>query len=642
MSDDFIKFYKGLRLKPQATDPSNPEEGDLFRSDGTSRSVGVWEYKTSSWQQLGTGAGGGFDTYYTENFEDTLATDMTTGNNSSFLGAGASTADPTDEVTTPIEGLRSLTYTHIAGSLDDYAATPTHTLEPLQQGNESGFTAYTTYDGADDDMYLVLYGTTTGAVLEESPVKASTIPLRHIFSKLIPSTEAGVRVGYHVKVENIGSIFVLDVISLSTDPFTHINLDDLGEWTVYTPIFGSAFGTPTNVNWQYKDVGDTTFVKGTHNNGNPLGTGTMQIGIPPGHTINGTNLATIDILGFVSRDVNTFNTYSVLSDTATDDTVIYVGQYSSVTAPFTKKNHSSIVASELMHFEFSFPNNNNSTAVVSPAKSNLEKWTSFNPTLGIGFGTTSSEVFYWRQVGDEMEIRGLFTQGTVAASEASITLPNSKIIDTDKIATTQVSGRYAGVRSDGTGSILVNTGSSTTKVFFGPIGAATGNLTANNGSAIGANSALMSVHFKVPIVGWDSTSAFLAAIPVDEFQTKKLTADVTTDTTMSDLTFNNLVIGRTYDYKINAYFSKVIDASSQVSINHDGSIIEILNHDPSGSTTGNSITYSTSGTFTATTTTLTFVSIGLSANNIILGNDTLSETFAQIKETNTKETTRFT
>jgi hypothetical protein len=41
-----------LRLVPQSADPSNPEEGELFRSDGTSRAEGTWEYKNSNWSKL--------------------------------------------------------------------------------------------------------------------------------------------------------------------------------------------------------------------------------------------------------------------------------------------------------------------------------------------------------------------------------------------------------------------------------------------------------------------------------------------------------------------------------------------------------------------------------------------------------------
>jgi hypothetical protein len=42
---------KRLRLQPQAADPVNPAEGDLFYSDGTSRREGIWYYKNGQWTQ---------------------------------------------------------------------------------------------------------------------------------------------------------------------------------------------------------------------------------------------------------------------------------------------------------------------------------------------------------------------------------------------------------------------------------------------------------------------------------------------------------------------------------------------------------------------------------------------------------------
>lgn len=45
-----------LNLEPQSVDPSNPEEGDIFYSDGTPRTEGPWVYVNGSWAQFSTGA----------------------------------------------------------------------------------------------------------------------------------------------------------------------------------------------------------------------------------------------------------------------------------------------------------------------------------------------------------------------------------------------------------------------------------------------------------------------------------------------------------------------------------------------------------------------------------------------------------
>lgn len=45
-----------LNLVPKSADPSDPEDGDIFYSDGTSRTEGPWVYQNGAWAQFSTGA----------------------------------------------------------------------------------------------------------------------------------------------------------------------------------------------------------------------------------------------------------------------------------------------------------------------------------------------------------------------------------------------------------------------------------------------------------------------------------------------------------------------------------------------------------------------------------------------------------
>lgn len=45
-----------INFTPLAADPSNPNEGDLFYSDGTPRALGLWTYISGAWAQVSTGA----------------------------------------------------------------------------------------------------------------------------------------------------------------------------------------------------------------------------------------------------------------------------------------------------------------------------------------------------------------------------------------------------------------------------------------------------------------------------------------------------------------------------------------------------------------------------------------------------------
>lgn len=61
------------------------------------------------------------------------------------------------------------------------------------------------------------------------------------------------------------------------------------------------------------------------------------------------------------------------------------------------------------------------------------EWASYTPTISAGFGTTADVSFKWRRVGDTIEVAGSFTDGTIAASLGTFTLPNSHTIDATKL-----------------------------------------------------------------------------------------------------------------------------------------------------------------------------------------------------------------
>lgn len=68
-------------------------------------------------------------------------------------------------------------------------------------------------------------------------------------------------------------------------------------------------------------------------------------------------------------------------------------------------------------------------------------WTSYTPTTQ-GFGTISSVNFEYRRVGDSIDIRGYFTTGTIAGSEARIGLPSGLTIGGNTGADTILCGQW--------------------------------------------------------------------------------------------------------------------------------------------------------------------------------------------------------
>ena len=73
-------------------------------------------------------------------------------------------------------------------------------------------------------------------------------------------------------------------------------------WASYTPTIGGA-GTPTNVKFYWKQIGDTIFVKGTFNTGTQSGNATISL--PNSTSINYSKLSNaISWLGIAGRIIN--------------------------------------------------------------------------------------------------------------------------------------------------------------------------------------------------------------------------------------------------------------------------------------------------------------------------------------------------
>ena len=137
-------------------------------------------------------------------------------------------------------------------------------------------------------------------------------------------------------------------------------------------------------------------------------------------------------------------------------------------------------------------------------------WLSYTPAF-TGFGTVSSVGAYYKRQGDNLHVRTNWTTGTVAGSLASISLPSSMTIDTNKspIANTTSAGgplvgQYGAAGATSAGHLVTATGTSTALVYFGYIYyVGSGYLTPQNGSSIIASSSACGGSFIVPISGWN-------------------------------------------------------------------------------------------------------------------------------------------
>ena len=159
-----------------------------------------------------------------------------------------------------------------------------------------------------------------------------------------------------------------------------------------------------------------------------------------------------------------------------------------------------------------------SAAVYSQASANYD-WTSYTPTFGTGLGTVSgSNQCKHRRIGGDLEVNCYFTNGTTAASLASISLPNSLLLDAAKIVATNTTtgqGQGFGFWQTSTvtqlGSILTATGTSLSLVYFGAQNSAANGIIPQNGNQIMNTGAIVTVGFKVPISGWSNSASIVGS-----------------------------------------------------------------------------------------------------------------------------------
>jgi hypothetical protein len=132
-------------------------------------------------------------------------------------------------------------------------------------------------------------------------------------------------------------------------------------------------------------------------------------------------------------------------------------------------------------------------------------WVSYTPTFN-GFGTTTAVEMWWRRVGDSVQVRGRWTNGTTTAAEARVGLPSGLTTDSAKLVSIQKVGdftqgtSYAAAHDQ---QVLGEPGA--TYLTFALESATQAGLTKQNGNFFG-NTAVMSVNATVPVTGWSSSA----------------------------------------------------------------------------------------------------------------------------------------
>lgn len=187
-----------------------------------------------------------------------------------------------------------------------------------------------------------------------------------------------------------------------------------------------------------------------------------------------------------------------------------------------------------------------SQQAVSSAQADYD-WTSYTPTF-TGFGTVTGVECQHSRVASNLHVRCKFTSGTVTATEARISLPNSLTsADTTKIPSIQIAGNGVvnsnGSVADGVGStyaVLIEP--STSYITFGTRYSGVKPLDKLLGTGF-VSSTVHSFSWSVPIQGWSSNQrapTLVGSVTTDNDTPERICrATVTASCTSSPCTIAN-------------------------------------------------------------------------------------------------------
>lgn len=279
------------------------------------------------------------------------------------------------------------------------------------------------------------------------------------------------------------------------------------DWVSWTPT--GTWSTNTTYTGKYRRVGDSAqFSVKVSLSGAP--SSTFSVTLPVTIDTSKLNSTSIAEASFGQGHANDSGTNTYIGDVvyASSTSVNMVGSAGSAalwsaTVPFSFGSGDTVI------LEFTVP-------VLGWSGQNAIKTdqtnygpTSFTPsTVGSqGFGTIAAESCFHQRSGKHLIINCKITAGTVAASEARITLPSSLTISTTEVPALRLLEGYwirstASATTVKRGTLIGNGGNAYINFSNDDYTGTVNPLVAQNGNAIFSNSDVISFYARIPITGW--------------------------------------------------------------------------------------------------------------------------------------------
>jgi hypothetical protein len=691
LSDDPVVPGTGAIRVPIGTTAqrrATPNEGDLRANSETSAFEG---YIGGSWGSIGgTGGGGGGGINYISDNPDFEA--GTTGW-ATYADAAASTpADGTGgsanitltaSSSSPLRGTQSGLITKDAANRQGEGASYDFTINNADKSK----TLSLSFDleassafvvGDDSDVQVFIYDVTNTTLI--TPKVSAISGTSGQFLTTWESTDStSYRLIFHIATTN-ASAWTFKFDNVNVGPREVILGPIVQDWQSYTPTFGG-IGTPGDVTFWYKQIGDTLYVRGRAEAGT-LAASPFTISLPSGFTIDTQKIQT-------EADENSFGPVFFQRDSGTSEivadaapglgAVAYDGSntdsvrvYRAATGRgFQPENANAILptgaAFTIPALAIPIANASSNVAIgtattfrMAPILANGTRVTATPTRLG-EYRTrtkTSSSTASDAAPTDApsstngMRIYSAYRAGAGGSgqiNEWEIFVGKNKQVKTEFYSGTGKSGnidiQYEVINSGGLRyrGINVNSYDPTTGILFLTAWVDTTTIEDNIGrvKTSGAQVVLQNNCYFDVIVS--ENAAFLGVEPQNKFQTKFLTADVTSATTVPALDFSGLTVGKTYKLTVSPMINVAGSSEDLVlSFTHNSTVILTAGLNMPNSTLGPTLEFGRSRIFTATASTISAEVTTYSGSPILRGDATALETYATIEELNNyQEVTSF-
>jgi microcystin-dependent protein len=292
MSNNSFKVKNGLTLTPvDLTTLTTPQAGDLACDINDNNKIKRYDAASASWVEVGSGGVGSLDILFAQDFESASLSSFTQ------TGLALDTVDP-------LHGKVSAKLTHQAAINQSFMQVVA--VDRKFRGQAIVMRLNVKSSASAGNVTISVYDETNAASLLSSTqlqLSNDVDGISNAVSFTIPSTSSSISYTITALPEAGSPVTFIDdiVAELSNVALleTSVEVPVMTSWQGYTPTF-QGIGTPTNIEFEWRQVGQNIEVRGKFVAGTPTAV-EARIGLPSGLTSAGTDIIpSIQIAGSVA------------------------------------------------------------------------------------------------------------------------------------------------------------------------------------------------------------------------------------------------------------------------------------------------------------------------------------------------------